>query len=128
MVIGLLPTTALTLIAGSHWSTRAWLSTTLRPSRTEAYANGLRAMMGAVTHLSLCDVSDGHVLEGAKDGRALAPSGIELQCLVVSDAFEGVARIKRQQQIQSFFHCAWPHMRTTHGRVSCTLRSSLSRS
>lgn len=103
----LLPS-VLTLLAGGHqWTTREWLETSVgtsrRPSCTAEYAEGLRVHVGPITFLALCDVSDGHVVEGASDGRALSANGIELQCLVVSGAFKGVARIARQQRVQSFF-------------------------
>ena len=114
MAIVLLPTALTLLVAGgSHWTTRDWLQTTVRGlSRTEEYANGLRSLIGTITHLQLCDVSDGHVLEGARDGRALAAAGIELQCLVVSEAFESVTRIARQQRVKSYFECARRRHRT----------------
>jgi len=117
MAIGLLPATVLSLLSGGHWTTREWLQTTAAAAKgqepnaqlqrstssTAAYAEGLAKLIGPVTHLSLIDVSDGHVIEGAKDGRALSAAGIELQCLIVSDTFIGVSRVARQKRVQSFF-------------------------
>ena len=107
-MLGLLPASVLALLAGGHWTTREWLHTTVSIhgplTRTAEYADSLQTLLGPMTHWALSDVSDGHVIEGAKNGRALSASGIELQCLVVSDAFEGVARVTRQQRVQSVFH------------------------
>ena len=102
----LLPSVFTLLGGGHHWTTREWLESSQgrsHPSRTTEYAKGLGVHVGPITHLAMCDVSDGHVVEGATDGRALSANGIELQCLVVSDAFKGVARVARQKRVQSFF-------------------------
>lgn len=49
------------------------------------------------------DVSDGHTIEGFKDGRSLTEDGRELLVLVVSDMFEGRSLVERHQLVQDCF-------------------------
>ena len=59
----------------------------------------LRQAFSPVTWLSLADVSDGHAVEGFKDGRALRADGRDLIVLVVTTLFEGMSPLERQRLV-----------------------------
>jgi hypothetical protein len=55
------------------------------PPSLEAIEDALRAALAPVHHLNVSDVTDGHAVEGVRDGRALRADGREILVLVVSD-------------------------------------------
>eukprot|EP00204_Picochlorum_oklahomense_P004945 CAMPEP_0118804946 /NCGR_PEP_ID=MMETSP1161-20130426/25313_1 /TAXON_ID=249345 /ORGANISM="Picochlorum oklahomensis, Strain CCMP2329" /LENGTH=75 /DNA_ID=CAMNT_0006733803 /DNA_START=39 /DNA_END=263 /DNA_ORIENTATION=- len=59
----------------------------------------IRTALEPVEHLCLVDVSDGHTVEGFKDGRAHKPDAIEFFALVVTNNFEGKTRVERHQMV-----------------------------
>mmetsp|Transcript_11260 Transcript_11260/g.12907 ORF Transcript_11260/g.12907 Transcript_11260/m.12907 type:complete len:120 (+) Transcript_11260:241-600(+) len=61
----------------------------------------IRTALEPVEHLCLVDVSDGHTVEGFKDGRAHKPDAIEFFALVVTNNFEGKTRVERHQMVNS---------------------------
>jgi len=67
----------------------------------EKHDAGLRDALSPVTWLCIADVTDGHAVEGFKDGRALDPSGLEALILIVSTQFEGKTLLRRQQMVYS---------------------------
>ena len=50
-------------------------------------------------HLCLSDVTDGHAVAGAQDGRAIRADGRDVQVLIVADCFEGRSALERQQLV-----------------------------
>eukprot|EP00928_Gymnodinium_smaydae_P007671 TRINITY_DN12748_c0_g1_i2.p1 TRINITY_DN12748_c0_g1~~TRINITY_DN12748_c0_g1_i2.p1 ORF type:complete len:254 (+),score=70.88 TRINITY_DN12748_c0_g1_i2:55-762(+) len=62
----------------------------------------IRAAVPGVQHLEIKDVTNGHAIEGFYDGsnRALDPNGLELELLVVSDAFLDLKPLARQRLVQ----------------------------
>lgn len=54
-----------------------------------------------ITWLCISDVTDGHAVEGVKDGRALSADGREALILVVSSQFEQKALLQRQRMVNS---------------------------
>jgi len=77
-------------------------------STSKEYVAGIRrTLLGAltpVTYLCITDVTDGHTVEGYKDGRALAADGNELLLLIVSPLFDKVALLQRQRMINKVLH------------------------
>jgi len=54
-----------------------------------------------ITWLSISDVTDGHTVEGFKDGRALSADGLEVLVLVVSSQFEKKGPLERQRMVNN---------------------------
>ena len=61
----------------------------------------LRDACGPVEHLCYSDITDGHAVAGAKDGRAIRADGRDVQALIVSSRFEGQSALERQQLVNS---------------------------
>ena len=59
----------------------------------------LREACAPVLHLCYADCTDGHAVEGAKDGRAILAEGRDIKALVVSSCFEGQDALQRQQLV-----------------------------
>jgi len=57
--------------------------------------------LSPITWLCISDVTDGHAIEGVKDGRALDADGREVLILVVSKKFESKSLIQRQRMINN---------------------------
>jgi len=57
--------------------------------------------LSPITWLCISDVTDGHAIEGVKDGRALDADGREVLILVVSKQFESKSLIQRQRMINN---------------------------
>ena len=49
-----------------------------------------------MTHMCFADVTDGHAVAGAADGRALRADGRDIQALIVSECFDGCNPLRRQ--------------------------------
>ena len=49
--------------------------------------------------LAITDVTDGHAVEGAKDGRALSADGKDVVLLVVTSLFEERTPLERQRMV-----------------------------
>ena len=64
----------------------------------------LLAAFTPVTYVGITDVTDGHTVEGYKDGRALAAHGHELLLLLVTPVFDQVALLQRQRMIHNVLH------------------------
>ena len=64
-----------------------------------ALTAGLRETCAPVEHLCLSDVTDGHAVAGAKDGRAVRADGRDVQVLVVAGCFDGRSALERQQLV-----------------------------
>ena len=60
---------------------------------------GIREACAPVEHLCLSDVTDGHAVAGAQDGRAVRADGRDLQVLVVAGCFDGRSALERQQLV-----------------------------
>jgi len=77
-------------------------------SRREEYVAEIRRTLLAaftpVTYVGITDVTDGHTVEGYKDGRALAAHGHELLLLLVTPVFDQVALLQRQRMIHKVLH------------------------
>jgi len=65
----------------------------------QKHDTSLRCALFPVTWLCIADVTDGHAVEGFKDGRALDPTGLEALILIVSAQFEGKSLVQRQQMV-----------------------------
>ena len=63
----------------------------------------LREAFEPVVHYCLSDVTDGHTIEGAVDGRALVAGSREYLLLVVSDAFDKVKMVERHRRVNKIF-------------------------
>lgn len=57
--------------------------------------------LSPITWLCISDVTDGHAVEGVKDGRALDAEGREVLILIVSKKFESKSLIQRQRMINA---------------------------
>ena len=68
-------------------------------STTAAWAREIEQACAPVHYLCVSDVTDGHAVEGAKDGRALRAEGRELKVLIVSASFNSMSRPARQQVV-----------------------------
>ena len=67
----------------------------------DTIGNRLQAALAPVHHLAVTDVTDGHAVEGVKDGRALRADGREILVLVVSARFDGMTPIDRQRAVNA---------------------------
>jgi len=65
----------------------------------DSYANLIRKALNPITWLCITDVTDGHAVEGALDGRALSADGLETLILVVSIQFEKKTLLQRQRMV-----------------------------
>ena len=63
----------------------------------------LKESFQPMTHCCLSDVTDGHTVEGAKDGRALVAGSREYLLLIVSDAFDKVKMVERHRRVNTVF-------------------------
>uniref|UniRef100_A0A7S3PNY5 BolA-like protein n=1 Tax=Aplanochytrium stocchinoi TaxID=215587 RepID=A0A7S3PNY5_9STRA len=68
---------------------------------TKKCARLLQVALSPLDHLCLVDVSDGHTVEGFKDGRAHKPDGVELFVLAVSENFVGKSPVERHQMVNN---------------------------
>mmetsp|Transcript_5105 Transcript_5105/g.6038 ORF Transcript_5105/g.6038 Transcript_5105/m.6038 type:complete len:95 (-) Transcript_5105:317-601(-) len=68
---------------------------------TKKCARLLQVALSPLDHLCLVDVSDGHTVEGFKDGRAHKPDGVELFVLAVSENFVGKSPVERHQMVRA---------------------------
>ena len=64
----------------------------------EAYRSALHEALQP-SWLAIADVSDGHAVEGAKDGRALSADGKDVVLLVVTSLFEERTPLERQRMV-----------------------------
>ena len=67
----------------------------------DTIGNRLQAALAPIHHLAVTDVTDGHAVEGVKDGRALRADGREILVLVVSARFDGMTPIDRQRAVNA---------------------------
>ena len=66
-------------------------------SAVELYRAQLSASIQPLTWLAIADMSDGHVVQRAKDGRALNAQGRDIVLLVVTEVFDGRTPLERQR-------------------------------
>jgi acid stress-induced BolA-like protein IbaG/YrbA len=66
-----------------------------------AWADVIEQACAPVHYLCVSDVTDGHALEGATDGRALRADGRELHVLAVAPLFQSLSRPARQQVVNA---------------------------
>lgn len=59
----------------------------------------LETTCAPLQYLCYADVTDGHAVEGAKDGRALRADGRDVQLLIVSSRFAGLSSVARQELV-----------------------------
>jgi acid stress-induced BolA-like protein IbaG/YrbA len=67
----------------------------------ESWSTALAQACDPVLHLCWADITDGHAVAGAKDGRALRADGRDVQALIVSSRFEGMSPIERQRHVNA---------------------------
>jgi acid stress-induced BolA-like protein IbaG/YrbA len=68
------------------------------------WLDALYAACAPVLHLCYADVTDGHAVAGALDGRAIHPDGRDVQLLIVSETFEGKTPLERQGVVNGVLH------------------------
>ena len=61
----------------------------------------LEAACAPLYYLCLTDVTDGHAVEGFKDGRALRADGRDIKLLVVSTCFRDKSGLERQEMVNA---------------------------
>ena len=62
--------------------------------------DALQSGIDGVQHIEMRDVTDKvHVRQGSKDGRAIADGGVQLQLVVVAEAFESVKLLARHRMV-----------------------------
>ena len=69
--------------------------------RMQDVEDALSTALAPVHHLAVTDVTDGHAVEGVRDGRALLADGLEILVLVVSAEFDGQTPIDRQRAVNA---------------------------
>ena len=76
-----------------------------------ALTAALQQACAPVHHLCYADITDGHAVAGALDGRAIRADGRDVQALIVSPCFEGQSAVERQQKTtlrsQQKQHLGW---------------------
>ena len=64
--------------------------------------DALQSGIDGVQHIEMRDVTDKvHVRQGSKDGRAIAAGGVQLQLVVVAEAFESVKLLARHRMVNA---------------------------
>ena len=72
--------------------------------RAASWARELEQACGPVHYLCITDVTDGHAIEGAKDGRAIRADGRDLKVLIVSEIFQDKSARERQEVVNGVLY------------------------
>lgn len=73
-------------------------------SRYQECARQLERHCAPLHYLCVTDVTDGHAVEGAKDGRALRADGRDLKVLIVSTRFRDKSGLERQEVVNAVLY------------------------
>ena len=68
------------------------------------WAHELEVACTPLHYLCVTDVTDGHAVEGAKDGRALRADGRDIKVLIISTRFRGASVRERQEIVNAVLY------------------------
>ena len=92
------------LVASNDQAATQGASARLAASLVAAWGNEIEQACAPVHYLCVSDVTDGHAVEGAKDGRAARADGRDLKVLIVSDRFSRESGPARQQVVNAVLY------------------------